>query len=126
MGTQPLVSLVITQERVGDVPVLALTGALDIYTVEAFRRATEPVRDDRAVIVDMSNVELVDSSGLGALVALCQAPDGKRTVVLVCPGQAIPRLLELTRLDAHFVSVDDRGAATAALATHGDRARQAS
>jgi anti-sigma B factor antagonist len=121
-----LVSLVITQERVGDMPVLALTGELDIYTVEAFRRATDSVRDDSAVIVDMSKVELVDSSGLGALVALCQAPDGKRTVVLVCPGPAIPRLLELTRLDEHFVSVDDRAAATVALAAHGRRTRRAS
>ena len=116
-------SLVITQERVDDVPVLALTGELDIYTVEAFRRAAEPVREDAAVIVDMGKVELVDSSGLGALVALRQTAGGKRTVVLVCPGPAIPRLLELTRLDEHFVFVDDRGAAIAALREHGDRAQ---
>jgi anti-sigma B factor antagonist len=117
------VSLVITHERVGGVPVLALTGELDIYTVETFRRAAEPLKDDGAVIIDMGRIELVDSSGLGALVALCQASDGKRTVVLVCAGPAIPRLLELTRLDEHFVSVDDRGAAVAALRERGDRAR---
>jgi anti-anti-sigma factor len=117
------VSLVIRQERIDETPVLALTGELDIYTVEAFRRAAEPVRDDGAVIVDMSRVELVDSSGLGALVALCQTARGKRTVVLVCPGPAIPRLLELTHLDEHFVSVDDRSSAIAALQEHGDRTR---
>jgi anti-sigma B factor antagonist len=116
------VSLVITQERVGVVPVLELTGELDIYTVESFRRAAAPLRDDGAVIVDMGKVELVDSSGLGALVSLCQAPGRKRTVVLVCPGPAIPRLLELTHLDEHFVWVDDRGAALAALRDRDDRA----
>lgn len=114
--------LVIKQERIGDATVLALTGELDIYTVEAFRRAAEPVRDDGTVIVDLGDVDLVDSSGLGALVALCQTSEGKRTVVLVCPGPVISRLLELTRLDEHFVSVDNRGEAIAALQER-DRAR---
>lgn len=117
------VSLVITQERVGEIPVLGLTGELDIYTVETFRRAAEPVRDDSAVVVDMSEVELVDSSGLGALVALCQGGDGKRMVVLVCPGPTVPRLLELTRLDEHFVSVDDRAAAAVALQAYDGQAQ---
>ena len=112
-------SLVITEERVEHVPVLALAGELDIYTVDAFRRAAEPMREHEAVIVDMGNVELVDSSGLGALLALCRAPDGRRTVVLVCAGPAIPQLLELTRLDEHFLAVDDRPAALAALRAEG-------
>lgn len=115
-------SLVITQQHLERVPVLDLAGELDIYTVDAFRRAAEPVREHEAVIVDMGKVELVDSSGLGALLALCQSPDGRRTVVLVCAGPAIPRLLELTRLDEHFLAVDDRCAALEALRSDVDEA----
>ena len=114
--------LVVTLEQMEHVPVLALTGELDIYTVETFRRTAEPISEHEAVIVDMGAVDLVDSSGLGALLALCQTPDGRRTVVLVCAGLAIPRLLELTRLDEHFIAVDDREAGIEALRAEGEKA----
>jgi anti-anti-sigma factor len=70
------VSLVITHERLENVPVLDLAGELDIYTVDAFRRAAEPVREHEAVIVDMGKVDLVDSSGLGALSRCARQPLG--------------------------------------------------
>lgn len=58
-------------ERRGDVVVVRLTGNLDIYTVPALRsRVTEAARTEAPLVLDLREVDLLDSSGLGALIAL--------------------------------------------------------
>lgn len=84
-------------------PVFELEGELDIYTVDTFRGAIAVLDEVERVIVDVRSVELIDSSGLGALLALVQGPHGPRRVALICMGSTVPRLLELTRLRDQFI-----------------------
>ena len=98
--------LEITPGTAGGVPLFVLTGELDIYTVPRFRHAVEDiVLDASRIALDLSNVALVDSSGLGALLRLAQTDGRGRPVVLVCHGPSIPRLLELTKLADRFIVV---------------------
>src|SRR3954468_1101208 len=57
-------------ERRGDVNVLAVLGELDLATAPHFRRAVGGLLggEARHVVVDLTETDFLDSSGLGALV----------------------------------------------------------
>lgn len=57
------------------------------------------------VIVDLAQVEFLDSSGLGALVAIMKMLGGRR-LELACCGVAVSKVLALTRMDKIFVLHD--------------------
>jgi anti-anti-sigma factor len=69
-----------------------------------------------AVLVDMSGIDNVDSTGLGELVGYLQRfeKEGRR-LALLRPHRRIMSLLRLTRLDEIFPVYDDRDAAIAEL-----------
>lgn len=68
------------------------------------------------VLVDLSRIDHVDSTGLGELVGYLQrfAERGRR-LALLKPHERILNLLKLTRLDDVFPIYDDREAAVTAL-----------
>lgn len=111
--------LEITAGNAEGTPLFVLSGELDIYTVPRFRQTVEDVLQDASgVALHLCDVELVDSSGLGALLRMAQMDGRGRPVVLVCQGPSIPRLLELTQLADRFTvvgSVDEIPAAFAAI-----------
>ena len=88
-------------ERRGDSVTARVRGDLDIVTSDDFKRQLAGVFDAGPVklVLDMGQVRFVDSSGLGALVAIhrtAEAADGQFTVRAVPPQ--VQRLFEITRL----------------------------
>lgn len=69
-----------------------------------------------AVLVDMSGIDHVDSTGLGELVGYLQRfeKEGRR-LALLRPHRRILNLLRLTRLDEIFLIFEERGKAIEAL-----------
>ncbi|MBN2141532.1 MAG: STAS domain-containing protein [Desulfovibrionaceae bacterium] len=59
------------------------------------------------VVLDMSGLDFVDSTGLGALLSCNKAMAERGEMVLAGPGEKIRRLLAITRLDRVFSIVDD-------------------
>lgn len=57
---------------------------------------------DGPVAIDMSQVQFLDSSGLGALVAVMKMLGGGRRLGLRGCGGAVARVLTLTRMDRVF------------------------
>jgi anti-anti-sigma factor len=84
--------------------VLGLAGDLDLTTVGELRAAVErlslsPTTGQR-VVVDLSGVAFVDSSGLNGLVTSARALEGAgSTVVLAGAGAHIVRVFEIVQLD---------------------------
>lgn len=110
--------LTISERDLDGTPLFALNGEIDIYTVPQFLESVEGISQDApGIAVDLREVSLVDSSGLGALLRLAQFDGRWRPVILVCEGPAIPRLLELTKLADRFAVVHDVNEITPALAT---------
>ena len=105
-----------------DLTVVRLDGELDIYTVAGFR--SELDRLDPAVsriVIDLSDVTLLDSSGLGALVSLLnQARSGTGQLGLVCPHRRLRRVFEITGLRRAFTFGDDLDQVRDALASERD------
>ena len=109
--------LEISNHTHGTTSVIALSGELDIYTVPTFRSALDmhdPAREQ--LVVDLSEVTLLDSSGLGTLVSvLNRAREGNGQLGLVCPQRQIRRVFEITGLRRAFVFGDDVPSVAAAL-----------
>lgn len=91
------------------VTVVVLGGELDIYTVAGFRHDLERL-DPAAtpLVIDLTDVTLLDSSGLGALVSLLnRARAGEGKLGLICPHRRLRRVFEITGLRRAFVFGDD-------------------
>ena len=77
---------------------------MDLETSPDARKALlEAVAHNRPVLVDLSRVEYIDSSGVASLIeALQQAKKNNRALALVAVSEAALRVLRLARLDKVF------------------------
>ncbi len=96
--------LKIDTQTAGDTLNVTLAGEFDMGSVAAFRAAVEEaVEPWRRVVIDMSDVGFMDSSGLQELVRLDnRARERGLEVIIAKPSLPVTRLLELTGLGAHF------------------------
>lgn len=93
--------------------VLTLAGELDLATAPVLQeRLDAALRGKAAVVIDLSRLRFIDSSGLGMLVrAERQLRDSGGQLVLVRGPRAVHRPFELTSLDSHFEFCDSPSAA---------------
>jgi anti-sigma B factor antagonist len=81
---------------------LQVGGELDLHSKPMFReRLTELLQQARQpIIIDLSDLEFIDSSGLGVLLAIARLPEGSRPRVVVTRRDGpVRRLLRTTHLD---------------------------
>jgi anti-sigma B factor antagonist len=85
--------------------VLAVGGDIDVHTSPTLQgRISDTLESGRhALVVDLSAVEFLDSSGLGVLVAgLNRAREVGGDLTLVCARANVLKLFEITGLDQVF------------------------
>jgi anti-sigma B factor antagonist len=90
------------EESVDDeTQLVAIYGDVDLKTARAFRNALDEAAQDTKprLIVDMSEVPFMDSSGLAALIGAQKAFRDQARLVVVCPDN-LRRIFEVTRLDS--------------------------
>ena len=101
--TEELVELQIEQREGADVVVARLTGELDISGAESTgQRIAEAVPSSaRGVVVDMSELEFIDSSGISMLFALARRVGSRRQELrVVAPaGKPVARVLDIVEFD---------------------------
>ena len=92
--------------------VLTLVGELDLATAPVLQeRLDAALRGKAAVVIDLSRLRFIDSSGLGMLVqAERQLRESGGQLVLVRGPRAVRRPFELTCLDSHFEFCDSPSA----------------
>ncbi|MDG6110339.1 STAS domain-containing protein [Dactylosporangium aurantiacum] len=113
--TPPIGAVTITSTHA----LVQLTGDLDVAVADRLRDAlTTACESGRHVVIDMSQVRLIDSTALGALVRAHQHSkhDG-RTLCLVRPSRFVVTVLHTMRLLRIFPIFDSPSDATAWLAT---------
>jgi len=100
--------------------VLAVSGEVDVATVPRLREQLHGLvaAGSTRIIVDLDNVDFLDSTGLGVLVgALKRVRSNHGTLSLVCTQPRIRKVFEvtgLTKVFALFDSVDEAVAGTEA------------
>jgi anti-anti-sigma factor len=90
-------------ESVNGSVVVHLAGELDLYNAEDVRRAlTDAIasRPDR-IVVDMAEVEFVDSTALGVLIE-ARSKLGRDGLALAAPQLDTRRTLQVSGLDRHL------------------------
>lgn len=92
--------------------VIAPREDLDIATVGGFREAlSDAVRDSAGtVVVDLSEVDFVDSSALGAVIETYERMrrSGRELAIVVPPGTAAAVMLNLTGLGSRLSLFESR------------------
>jgi anti-sigma B factor antagonist len=107
----------LTIERLGGVEgVVCLHGPLTIENVLLFQNAIRREEKADTVILDLTGVPYIDSSGLGSLVSayISRHKMGRR-VALTGVNERVFRLFEVTRTDSLFLIFDTIDHALAAL-----------
>ena len=85
--------------------VIRVAGDVDIETAPSLRYAVQELLEDgrRKLVVDVSRVDFIDSTGLGALIgALKDTEARKGDLELICTQRRMLSLLHLTGLDEAF------------------------
>ena len=106
---------------INGVPVVAAPAEIDITNADGLRSALfkAAANRPRTLVVDMTQTQFCDSSGLHTLVAAHKrAQADGREVLLVLPGAAILRVFAITGMDRvipNFTSLDEALTAAAGL-----------
>jgi len=105
----------------GDVHVTAVSGELDLETAPKLEAALDEGigAGARAVVIDLTNCEFIDSTGLAVLVrawrSLGDRDGSSGRLVLCCPDEHVKRLFKLTGLDDAIEIFADRDEAVASV-----------
>jgi anti-sigma B factor antagonist len=86
------------------VVVVRLGGELDLYNAHEIRAALTDAADSNPerIVVDLSQVEFIDSTALGVLIEVRTRLENRRAFLLAAPGAETRRALEVSGLDRHF------------------------
>jgi anti-anti-sigma factor len=106
------VSLRGTRDVRGHYQLFRLTGLLDAFSEPAFRKVMNKYVEvgPRNIILDLSGIDFVDSSGLGALVQLVKKTTTEKGTVQVVTNPRVTQTVKLVRLEKFLSlqpSVDD-------------------
>jgi anti-anti-sigma factor len=109
------------EQRDDDVVVARLTGELDISVADQARRKIADAVPNSAVgvIVDMSELEFMDSSGVSMLFSLARQVGSHRQQLRVVapPGRPVSRVLQIVEFGRAAPVDDDLDSAVAEIAT---------
>jgi anti-sigma B factor antagonist len=111
-----VVDLTLTTRDAGGKTIVAVGGEIDVYTAPKLRdKITELVAaGSYDIVVDMEEVEFLDSTGLGVLVGglkKVRAHDG--SLQLICTQDRLLKIFRITGLAKVFVIHDSAEAALA-------------
>lgn len=107
----------ITHRTAGSVEVIELHGRFDAYEAPSFTQWLEAHPETLYMVVNLSDVEFIDSSGLAVIVkGLKQCRQNGGDLCISNLQQAVLIIFELTRLDKAFKIFDDESEALDAIA----------
>lgn len=102
----------------GDIPVVAVSGEVDVYSAPVLKESLTGLLQSgsQTIVVDLTQVAFLDSTGLGALVeARAATSDAGGALPLVCNQDRILKLFTITGLDGVFAIHPTVDAALASL-----------
>lgn len=105
---------VLVAEREG-VPLVSVSGEIDLHAVPRFRSALQDAwsrtaPDNPVVLVDLSEVGFMDSSGLGVLIGHHRELEELGGGLRIVAGEPAMKILRITHLDTVFGIYESRGA----------------
>ena len=110
--------MIVEKRRIGPDTLLVVAGVIKLgESAVFFSRTLERVlqEEGRNVLVDMAQINQMDSTGIGELVGyLGKFSEARRRLILVAPSERVRRLLRVVQLDTLFPIYETLDAALAA------------
>ena len=106
--------MAVTEENDNDVSIIALKGRLDAGSSKRVLAGVKELlkRNRLKIILDMSGVAFIDSTGVGILLTSYRAVDAKGGALKICAIQnQVESIFSMTRLGGFFEIFDDRASA---------------
>jgi anti-sigma B factor antagonist len=99
---------ILSIETVNAARVVRLRGELDLYNSARVREGLSDAcaGDPERLVVDLTQVDFIDSTALGALIEVSRRLRDRRALVLAAPGPEALRALEISGLDHHFTVLE--------------------
>jgi len=96
-------------EKEGNLVIVALKGEVDLkYSADLRKILLDATAKAGGVVVDMSGVRMIDSSGIASLLEAFQTARKRgKGFVLAGAGESVIKVLKLARLETVFEIVDD-------------------
>jgi len=90
---------------------------LDASAARDFKQKMLAITDrgDRRILVDLSDVEFIDSSGLGAFISVLKSLGGEGTLGICEARETVASVFKLTRIDRVLPMYPDQEVAVASL-----------
>jgi anti-sigma B factor antagonist len=96
--------------------VVSLAGELDLNTIPRVEKQLfEQVQSKAAVVVDLSAVSFIDSSGIAMLIRAFRVDDGGTLKTVIAEGSQVERVFRLAGIDRALPLFTDRSRAIDAL-----------
>ena len=98
-------TLIIETQKSPQSSIIKVEGEVDLYTSPKLRSEilNAVLAAEAEVLIDLSEVEYMDSSGVATLVeGFKGARENAKTFKLIAPSQAVMKVLELAKLDSIF------------------------
>lgn len=95
----------------GDHYLIELIGDLDIYNNKKFKEKLADIYDDldKDIIVDCTDLEYIDSTGLGSFISLLKLTrDEDKTITVKNLKKNIKKVFKITDMDKLFNIEDDK------------------
>lgn len=106
-------SIDIATERAGSTVVHTVSGEMDLATAPQLEDRLDFDGPASRVVLDLTEVTFIDSTGLRAIVGAHEAALDADTQLRVVPGQRVMRLLEITGVRDRLTLYSDRASALA-------------
>lgn len=117
-GGQGTTLSVHTGESANGVSIVTLAGELDVATIRTMEGPLiEQVQQRSAVLVDLTDLTFIDSSGIGALIQAKRIANGTPIGVLIGTGSQVERVFGIAGVGDALALYSDRDEAIAALAS---------
>lgn len=110
--------MIVEKRHVEGMTLLCVEGIIKLgesaaFLADTLKRALE--KDDGHVLLDLSQINYIDSTGIGELVGYLTHFQGQnRKLILINPSARITKLLEVAQIISLFPIYDDLDAALAA------------
>ncbi|NTW62740.1 MAG: STAS domain-containing protein [Chlorobiaceae bacterium] len=104
--------MIIIEKICHNITVVALQGTLDSCSSSQLHYYSSPSVTEVPLVIDLSNLDFLDSSGLGALVEIARKKREKGSdVKLACMNDKVRKVFEITQAYRLFDIYDDVEAA---------------
>ena len=105
--------MIISEKICNNITTINLLGTLDASTAPTLKNFKSSAAPARPIVINMSDVDFLDSSGLGAIVGMAREKrDQGGEILLACLNNKVRKVFEITQVYRLFDIYDDVEAAT--------------